>query len=100
MPPDNKKHPDYKPIPPTQQAMPVQEAGTRPARSVPYELDVMGELDVLHGGLHYSFQNSGKAAAVFQVRSNNNQNGPWTYTVGPRDAYPIPGTSAITVRPL
>jgi phospholipase C len=85
-PPDNKKHPDYKPIPPTQQAMPVQEAGTRPARSVPYELNVIGKLNIPHGGLTIHFKNSGKAAAVFQVRSNNNQNGPWTYTVGPRDA--------------
>ena len=27
--------------------------------------------------------NSGKAAAVFQVRSANDANGPWTYTVAP-----------------
>lgn len=82
VPPDNVRHPDYKPTPPAQQAMPVQEPGTRPARAVPYELHVRGDIDASLGTLTIHFRNTGKSAAVFQVRSEDGQNGPWTYTVG------------------
>ena len=37
VPPDNVRHPDYVPTPPTTQALPKQEPGVRPARAVPYE---------------------------------------------------------------
>ena len=82
IPPDNSRHPDYTPAPPSEQLMPVQEPGVRRARAVPYELHVNGSADLTHGTVTIHFGNTGRAAAVFQVRSANSQNGPWTYTVG------------------
>jgi phospholipase C len=82
IPPDNERHPDYVPTPPTTQAMPVQEPGTRPARPVPYELYVQGQPDTSTGAFNLQFANSGRSAVVFQVRSGDGVSGPWTYTVG------------------
>jgi len=81
--PDNLRHPDYKPVPPTQQALPPQEPGTRPARAVPYELHVHGETNDSHATVELRFRNTGDAAAVFQLRFGDGQNAPRTYTVGP-----------------
>lgn len=82
-PPDNQKHPDYKPKPPAEQRMPVQEAGTRPARALPYELGVSARVDRTKRAVELTFSNSGKAAAVFHVRAGDGAKGPWSYTVGP-----------------
>ncbi|MDB6045617.1 MAG: phospholipase phosphocholine-specific [Gammaproteobacteria bacterium] len=84
LPPDTDRHPDYVPTPPADQALPVQEPGLRPARAVPYELHVRADAAVANGKLTLHFGNSGKAAAVFHVRSSGDGRGPWTYTVGPR----------------
>ncbi len=81
-PPDNQRHSDYSPVPPTSQALPKQEPGVRRARPVPYEVHVLGETDFADGTVKLRFGNGGKAAAVFQVRSGDAQSGPWTYTVG------------------
>ncbi len=81
-PPDNKRYPDYKPAPPVEQAMPQQEAGTRPARAVPYELHVQGKADADSGIFQIHFQNRGKSAAVLHVRSANGTHVPRVYTVG------------------
>ncbi len=86
VPPDQVRHPDYSPVPPTAQAMPRQEPGVRPARAVPYELLAEAAADFAEGTVKLYFGNSGKSAAVFQVRSGDRQSGPWTYTVG-RDAH-------------
>jgi phospholipase C len=83
LPPDNQKHPDYVPVPPTDQAMPAQEPGTRPARPVPYELSVDGKADLSQQAFRIDFGNTGKATAVYHVRSGNTKTGPWTYTVQP-----------------
>ena len=83
IPPDDNRHPDYVPTPPTDQALPTQETGTRPARALPYELYVTGQAHLSENNLRISFANTGKAGAVFQVRSGNTPNGPWTYTVTP-----------------
>jgi phospholipase C len=83
-PPDKATHPDYVPPVPADQTLPVQEPGVRPARAVPYELQVQADTDLAAGALKLRFGNTGKAAAVFQVRSGNSAEGPWTYTVGPR----------------
>ncbi len=80
-PPDNKRHPDYKPKPPAKQSMPAQEPGTRPARALPYELHVAGNADSGRFQLH--FRNSGKQGAVFHVRSGEAGVQPRSYTVGP-----------------
>jgi phospholipase C len=85
LPPDAARHPDYKPTPPTQQAVPAQERGVRPARAVPYELHASADVDLSSGKVKIHFTNSGRAAAVFQVRSGNDGDGPWTYTVGAGD---------------
>jgi phospholipase C len=82
VPPDFVRHDDYLPALPTVQGLPKQEPGIRPARAVPYELHVLGETDVSVGTVGIRFGNSGRSAAVFQVRFGNHQDGPWTYTVG------------------
>jgi len=83
-PPDNNRHPDYIPTPPADQVLPLQESGTRPARAVPYELHVRGEVDHADGKFRIHLGSGGKTA-VYQVRSGNATNGPWTYTVGQHD---------------
>jgi len=81
VPPDDQRHPDYVPTPPTQQSLPSQEPGTRPARAVPYELNVDEKADGPTGEFAIRLGNSGRGAAVFHVRSGDGQSGPWTYTV-------------------
>jgi phospholipase C len=82
-PPDNQRHPDYKPAPPAEQSMPVQEAGTRPARALPYGLGMSARVDRTKRAVELTFSNSGKVAAVFHVRASDGTTGPWSYTVGP-----------------
>jgi phospholipase C len=79
-PQDLVRHPDEQPVPPTQQAVPKQERGVRPARAIPYTLQVDGHADVSEGTFSIVFGNTGRAAAVFQVRSGGET--PRTYTVG------------------
>jgi phospholipase C len=58
--------------------------GVRPARAVPYVLNVLASADLMRETVELTFLNSGRAAAVFHVRSNAQSNsplGPWTYTV-------------------
>jgi phospholipase C len=86
-PSDNQRHPDYKPAPPAQQSMPVQESGARPARALPYSLDMDARVDRLAGAVVLTFRNTGTAAAVFHVRAGAaGPAGPWSYTVGPASA--------------
>jgi phospholipase C len=82
-PTDHVRHDDYVPVPPAAQTLPKQEPGVRPARAVPYDLNVHGEADLADGSVKMRFENSGRSAAVFQVRSAADE-GPFTYTVGPR----------------
>jgi len=81
-PPDNERHHDYAPKPPAEQALPQQEPGVRPARPVPYVLQVTGDEDRAGGTLKLTFANTGTAAAVFHVRSAVAGENPRTYTVG------------------
>jgi phospholipase C len=83
IPPDDKRHKDYVPVPPEDQSLPVQESGVRPARALPYELHVRARTDLTHGAVNIYFGNSGKIAAVYQVYSADGRSGPWTYTVAP-----------------
>jgi phospholipase C len=78
-PPNTDRYPDYVPPVPANQALPEQEPGTRPARALPYELYVEGE--VAGSGVDVAFRNSGKAGAVFHVRFEDGS-APKTYTVG------------------
>ncbi|SEV92997.1 phospholipase C, phosphocholine-specific [Luteibacter sp. 329MFSha] len=79
--PDGKSHPSVRPAPPVDQRMPEQEAGQRPARALPYVLDVQGRLDVEGGRYRLEFINDGQAGAFFHVFSPARTDGPWTYTV-------------------
>jgi len=80
---DDQRHPDFVPVPPTVQALPKQEPGIRFARAVPYELHAIGHAHPAKGTFTIDFVNTGKSAAVFQVRSGNIKTGPWTYTITP-----------------
>ncbi|MEY4580246.1 MAG: hypothetical protein RL701_4949 [Pseudomonadota bacterium] len=81
-PPDTAVHPDYKPVPPATPTPVRQEKGVRPARALPYELHVDADVSLSARTVTLEFGNTGKAAAVFQVRSGDGTLGPWTYTVG------------------
>jgi phospholipase C len=80
-PTDRDRHPDYTPTPPTKQGVPRQEAGLRPARPLPYTLDVKGSVNAVKNSFALNFVNSGKAGAWFQARSVLAASGPWGYTV-------------------
>jgi phospholipase C len=76
-PPDDQRHPDYVPVPPTAGSLPKQEPGVRPARPLPYDLRCDG---VVSGGkLTITFASRGAAGAVFHVTSSS---APRDYTVG------------------
>jgi len=53
------------PATPTTLSAPVQAAGVRPARALPYELQVLAR--VLAGQVELGFDNAGEAGAVFHV---------------------------------
>jgi phospholipase C len=72
---------DYHPVPPARQVMPVQEPGVRPARPLPYNLNVDGSADPAQKKFGIRFTNRGQAGVCFHVRSGNTANGPWSYTV-------------------
>jgi phospholipase C len=73
---------DFKPTPPAIQSLAIQEPGLRHARALPYQLEVNGRADPAGvGSVRLELVNRGGAGACFQVRSNVNPGGPWTYTV-------------------
>jgi phospholipase C len=63
--------------------VPVQEKGIRPARALPYELNVHASVDASTSTVGLTFLNTGHAAAVFQVRSGNTADLVRFYTVEP-----------------
>jgi phospholipase C len=63
--------------------VPAQEKGIRPARALPYELDVQGTLDASNSAVVLTFLNTGSATVVFQVRSGNAADAVRDYTVEP-----------------
>jgi phospholipase C len=63
--------------------VPRQERGVRPARALPYELNVHGTLNHSNNTFVLDFINTGKAAAVFHVRSTNAADPVRYYTVEP-----------------
>ncbi|CAM2153172.1 Non-hemolytic phospholipase C [Pararobbsia alpina] len=80
-PPDNLRHPDYKPTVPATQALPKQESGMRLARALPYEFFVHGRIDGSDGKFHVAFSNTGDAGAAFLVYQNDGVIAPLCYTV-------------------
>jgi len=80
-PQNHDRHPDFVPVPPAEQALPVQERGLRHARALPYALQADGSVDAARNTLRIDFRNTGEAGACFQVRAGDGADGPWTYTV-------------------
>jgi phospholipase C len=78
---DLVRSPDEVPVPPADQRLPRQERGVRPARAIPYTLHVDGHASA--ASFRIDFASSGRAAAVFQVRSTGADQEPRTYTVEP-----------------
>ncbi|WKX69095.1 phosphocholine-specific phospholipase C [Streptomyces sp. XD-27] len=79
-PPDHERHPDYVPKPPANGSLPKQEAGSRPARPLPYAPLVDASATASTGRITLTFSGGGKAGAQFYVTSGNRTDGPWTYT--------------------
>jgi phospholipase C len=52
---------------PSTLSAPVQQAGVRPARALPYELQVQAQVAEAGGAVTLNFINAGEAAAVFHV---------------------------------
>ena len=69
-----------RPAVPSRQVMPSQEAGARPARPLPYSLQVHAAVTTDRVAL--SFVNDGRAGAAFSVWPARPGQGPWFYTVG------------------
>jgi phospholipase C len=63
--------------------VPAQEKGIRPARALPYELDVHAAVNASNGAVVLTFFNTGTATVVFQVRSGNAADPARYYTVEP-----------------
>ncbi|MBZ5634471.1 MAG: phospholipase C, phosphocholine-specific [Acidobacteriia bacterium] len=82
-PADFSFHPDYIAVPPANQTLPKQEPGVRPARALPYTLNVHGLLKLPEASFVIGFSNTGSQTAVFQVRSGGDAHGPRSYTVEP-----------------
>jgi len=59
--------------------IPQQEKGVRPARALPYELNVHAEVSA--STVTLTFFNTGAATVVFEVRSGNSADNVRTYTV-------------------
>jgi len=78
-PTDLTRQPDADIVPPRRQRLPQQEPGVRPARPLPYSLHVDGAFDPSGRSFSITFANTGRAAAVFQVRQPDAT--PRTYTV-------------------
>ncbi len=61
--------------------IPTQEKGVRPARALPYDLNVTAEVNASAGTVTLTFINTGRQAAVFSVRSINAADAVRAYTV-------------------
>jgi phospholipase C len=61
--------------------IPKQEQGVRPARALPYDLEVTAEVNASAGTVTLTFINTGRKAAVFSVRSVNAADAVRAYTV-------------------
>jgi phospholipase C len=66
--------------------VPAQEKGIRPARALPYELDVHASVDPSSISVELTFANTGDATVVFQVRSGIAADPVRFYTVEPGKA--------------
>jgi phospholipase C len=93
-PTDDKRHPDLDVVAPANQALPAQEQGVRPARPLPYKLDVHATVSPADDTVRIDFRNVGAAGVVFLARSANAADAPRTYTVEPHRS--LTGTWKVT----
>jgi phospholipase C len=63
--------------------VPAQEKGIRPARALPYELNVQASVNASSSTVGLKFFNTGSATVVFQVRSGKAADPVRNYTVEP-----------------
>jgi phospholipase C len=77
-PKDHARHNSFVPAPPADPELPVQEAGMRPARPLPYAPAADGR--ATDG--RFTIDMADQAGACFYVTSANRTDGPWTYTAG------------------
>jgi phospholipase C len=66
---------------PATPSVPAQEHGQRPARALPYDLQVQCETDPARKSVTLSFANNGAAGAAFNVYAAGGAGGPWFFTV-------------------
>jgi phospholipase C len=59
----------------------TQERGQRPARPLPYDLQVQCETDAARKSVTLAFANNGAAGAAFNVYAASGTAGPWFFTV-------------------
>jgi phospholipase C len=80
---------------------PAQEVGLRPSRALPYELHVHASVEAASSSVVLTFVNTGRATAVFQVRSGNPSDLVRSYTVEPgkelSDSWSVTGTYSLSV---
>ncbi|MFH8568204.1 phosphocholine-specific phospholipase C [Streptomyces sp. NPDC017993] len=79
-PPDKERHDSYVPKPPANPVLPKQEAGSRPARPLPYAPWADGSATPSTGRYTLTFSGGEAAGACFTVTAGNRTDGPWTYT--------------------
>ncbi len=74
--------------------LPRQEKGSRPARALPYDVHVDGQ--VTANGFQLSFENKGAAGAAFRAATTDAKTGPWFFTVeaGKTLSYTLPRKGA------
>lgn len=70
------------PSAPATQTMPVQEVGTKPARSLPYQPNATSRIDKAAGKFWITMTNTGTEAFHYAIFANNfRTDGPWHYDV-------------------
>jgi phospholipase C len=80
---DHNRHPSYVPTPPVAGTLPRQEPGTRPARPIGYDLDVVERSRA--ATVAATLVNKGDLGAHFQARFLSPAAPPRSYTVGAQD---------------
>ncbi|HEX7639402.1 MAG TPA: phospholipase C, phosphocholine-specific, partial [Burkholderiaceae bacterium] len=81
LPPDAARHDSVVPVPPVDQALPVQEPGLRRSRALPYAFEVGARLDPARAQLRVEFENRGRAGAAFIASVPGAADAPRCYTV-------------------
>ena len=69
------------PVPSDDGAMPRQETGVRPARPLPYAIDVSARGDTGARALKLAIRNTGAAGVWLSAHADSPRLGPWSYTV-------------------